>query len=103
MLDVVAVDEVVEVDDDGAAVELVVPVDVVVAGAMLVSVDVLDVVAAEPLLELDVAVVVEPQAASAANAPAAAKLRIKRMLSSSRKNGNQEGIGDQTVRRLGAI
>lgn len=78
------VDDVVELDDDGAAVELVVAV--VVAGAMAVSVDVLAVVDAvvDSVVELDV-VVVEPQAASAARAPAAAKLRIKRMLSSSRR------------------
>lgn len=80
LLDVV-VEEVVELDDDGAAVELAVAVDVVVAGVVPVSVDVLAVVAA--VVELD-DVVVEPQAVSAARAPAAAKLKIKRMLSSSR-------------------
>ena len=80
LLDVV-VDDVVELDDDGAAVELVVAVDVVVAGVVLVSVDVLAVV--DAVVELD-DVVVEPQAVSAARAPAAAKLKIKRMLSSSR-------------------
>ena len=91
-------------DDDGAAVELVVAVDVLVAGAMPVSVDVLDVVAAvvDSVVELDVVVVVEPQAAIAARAPAAAKLRIKRMLSSSRK-WDRGGFGAQSVRRLGAI
>jgi hypothetical protein len=101
LLDVV--DDVVELDDDGAAVELVVAVDVVVAGAALVSVDVLAVVAAvvDAVVELD-DVVVEPQAASAARAPAAAKLRIKRMLSSSRK-WDKAGFGAQSVSRLGAI
>jgi hypothetical protein len=78
------VDDVVELDE-GAAVELVVAV--VVAAAVPVSVEVLALVAAvvDSVVELDVVVVVEPQAASAARAPAAAKLRIKRMLSSSRK------------------
>ena len=81
LLDVV-VDDVVELED-GAAVELVAAVDVVVV--VPVSVDVLAVVAAvvDSVVELDVVVVVEPQAARAARAPAAAKLRIKRMLSSS--------------------
>ena len=96
-------EDVVELDCDGAAVELVVAVAVVVAGAVLVSVDVLAVVAAvvDAVVELD-DVVVEPQPASAARAPAAAKLRIKRMLSSSR-TWDPRGIGAQSVSRLGAI
>lgn len=84
-------DEVVDVvvAPDGAAVELVVAVDVVVA--VPVSVDVLAEVDAvvDSVVELDVDVVVDPQAARAINAPAAAKLRNKRMLSSSRKMGTR--------------
>ena len=93
-------DDVVELDDEGAAVELVVAVEVVAAGAVLVSADVLAVV--DAVVELDDVAVVEPQAASAARAPAAPKLRIKRMLSSSR-TWDGGGIGAQPVSRLGAI
>ena len=97
----VVVDDVVE-DDDGAAVELVVAVDVVVAAAVPVSVDELAVDAVvDAVVELD-DVVVEPQAASAARAPAAVKLSIKRMFSSSRI-WDPRGFGAQSVSRLGAI
>jgi hypothetical protein len=85
-------DEVVDdvVEDDGAVVPLVVDVEGDVDVPVLVSVDELVVVDADvsAVVELDV-VVDWPQAAMAIRAPAAAKLRIKRILSSSRKLGTR--------------
>lgn len=81
MLEVV--EELVELDDDDGAV---VAVPVVVAVSVLVVVLAAGAVVAavvDSVVELVDDVVVEPQAAMAISAPAAAKLRIKRMLSSS--------------------
>lgn len=85
-------DEVVELDD-GAAVELVVAVVVAAPVLLLVSVDALVVVAADVSAVVELLVeddVVCPQAAIAARAPAAAKLKIKRIAHlSSRKLGRR--------------
>ena len=73
-------DDVVELDD---GVALVVAVVVDAAVLLLVSVDALVVVAADVSAVVELLVeddVVWPQAAIAARAPAAAKLRIKRIL-----------------------
>ncbi len=89
-------------DEDGAALVVAVVVDAPVL--LAVSVDALVVDEAEVSAVLLVDVVVEPQAAIAARAPAAAKLKIKRMGSPLLPcNGNQAAIGAQSVRRLGAI
>lgn len=80
----------VDVDDEGAALVVAVVVDAPVL--LLVSVDALVVDDAEvsAVVELLVDVVVWPHAAIAARAPAAAKLKIKRMTHlSSRKMGRR--------------
>jgi len=81
-------------------------VAVLVDDAVLVPVSVdapvVDEALVSAVVDVLVVVVVEPQAAMAASAPAAAKLRIKRMLSSSRK-WDGGGFVDQPVSRLGAI
>ena len=78
MLDEV-VDEVVELDD-GAAVELVVAVVVDAPVLLAVVVDIVDAADVSAVVELVVDdEVVWPQAAMATRAPAAAKLKIKRI------------------------
>ena len=68
---------------------------------VLVSVDALVVDDAE--VSVVVELVVEPQAAIAASAPAAAKLKIKRIGSPPPGNWDERAIGAQSVSRLGAI
>ena len=102
MLDEV-VDEVVALDD-GAAVELVVAVDVPVLIEVSVDALVVDEADVSAVVELVEDEVVWPQAAMATRAPAAAKLRIKRIGSPLLPEiGTEGGIGPQSVRRLGAI
>ena len=88
-------------DEEGAA--LVVAVVVEAPVLLLVSVDALVVDAADvsAVVELLLEDVVWPQAAIAARAPAAAKLKIKRMASPPVK-WDEGAIGAQSVRRLGA-
>jgi hypothetical protein len=81
VLEVVEEDVVLD-DDDGAAVAVPVVAAVSVMVVVFAAGAVVDAVV-DSVVELVDDVVVEPQAAMAISAPAAAKLRIKRMLSSS--------------------